>query len=63
MHYLNFDWGVGEQPGTPLPPCMCPCLSDTSVLDRATGHMGHLVKEAVERPGEHENMNTFMVSH
>ena len=44
------------QPGTPLlPPYMYPCLSDTTVLDRATGHVGHLVKEAVESPGEHEN--------
>jgi len=46
MHYLNFDWG-GEQSGTPLSPWMCPCWT-------AAGHMGCLVKEAVESPGEHE---------
>lgn len=38
----------------PVPPWMYPRLSDTTVLDRATGHMGRLVKEAVESQDEHE---------
>ena len=57
--------GWGEQPGHPVPPWMYPSLSDTTVLDRAAGHMGRLVKEAVASPGEdeeYEHINGFTLS-
>ena len=49
-----FGGGGGCSLAAPPTPWMCPCLSGTSVLDKATVYIDSLANEAVESPGECE---------